>query len=437
MTVTFSDLENREEKIAVIGLGYVGLPLAYYLSSNFSVIGFEINEKRVEELKNNLDRTGELSKKQLEKGSIEYATNPEKLKEAKIFIITAPTPVDSHNIPDLTPVKKAAETVGKHMPRGAIVVFESTVYPGATEEVCVPVLEEKSGLKSGLDFKVGYSPERVNPGDTEHDLTKIVKVVGGQDEETTQTLGKIYDSIITAGVHLVSDIKTAEAAKVIENIQRDLNIALVNELALIFNRLGINTLEVINAAATKWNFHRYEPGLVGGHCIGVDPYYLTYKAGAVGYNPEVILAGRRINDRMGKYVGEQTVKKLIEASKSVKGTRVLIMGLTFKENIHDIRNTKVVDIYRELEEFGVEPFIYDPWADPEEVKEEYGLQLVEKIDDKSPYDGIVLAVKHRQFLEMNLEDFRSLVNKNPVFIDVKSLFTREEVEKQGFKYWRL
>ncbi len=437
MTVTYAELENKKEKIAVVGLGYVGMPLAYYLSSNFAVLGYEINEKRVGELKNNWDRTGELSAEQLATSSIEFTTEGRDLKQAKVFIITAPTPVDAHNIPDLSPVIKASETVGSHMPRGSIVVFESTVYPGATEEVCVPILEEKSGLKWGKDFKVGYSPERVNPGDKEHDLTKIVKVVGGQDDETTEILGKIYDSIIAAGVHLVSNIKTAEAAKVIENIQRDLNIALVNELALIFDRLGINTLEVIDAAATKWNFHRYEPGLVGGHCIGVDPYYLTYKAGAVGYNPEVILAGRRINDRMGKYIGEQTVKKLIEASKSVKGTRVLILGLAFKENIHDIRNTKVVDIFRELEEFGVEPYIYDPWADPKEVWDEYKLELLQKIDQNAPYDGIILAVKHREFLEMGLAQFRALARENPVFIDVKSIYSPEEVEKEGFKYWRL
>ncbi len=437
MTVTFADLKQGKEKIAVVGLGYVGMPLAYHLASHFEVIGYEIVKKRVEELKNNLDRTGELSSEQLKECSIDFTTRPEKLKEARVFIITAPTPVDAHNIPDLTPVQKASETVGEFMPRGSIVVFESTVYPGATEEVCIPILEKISGLKCGRDFKVGYSPERVNPGDREHDLTKIVKVVGGQDKETTEILGKIYDSIITAGVHLVSNIKTAEAAKVIENIQRDLNIALVNELALIFERLGINTLEVIDAAATKWNFHRYEPGLVGGHCIGVDPYYLTYKAGAVGYNPEVILAGRRINDRMGKFIGEQTVKKLIEASKSVKGTKVLILGLTFKENIHDIRNTKVIDIFHELQEFGVEPFIYDPWADPEEVKEEYNIELLREIGDKEPYDGIILAVKHNQFLDMGLEQFLNLTRENPVFIDVKSVYNRKDVEKLGFKYWRL
>lgn len=437
MTVTFADLKQGKEKIAVVGLGYVGMPLAYHLASHFEVIGYEIVKKRVEELKNNLDRTGELSSEQLKECSIDFTTRPEKLKEARVFIITAPTPVDAHNIPDLTPVQKASETVGEFMPRDSIVVFESTVYPGATEEVCIPILEKISGLKCGRDFKVGYSPERVNPGDREHDLTKIVKVVGGQDKETTEILGKIYDSIITAGVHLVSNIKTAEAAKVIENIQRDLNIALVNELALIFERLGINTLEVIDAAATKWNFHRYEPGLVGGHCIGVDPYYLTYKAGAVGYNPEVILAGRRINDRMGKFIGEQTVKKLIEASKSVKGTKVLILGLTFKENIHDIRNTKVIDIFHELQEFGVEPFIYDPWADPEEVKEEYNIELLREIGDKEPYDGIILAVKHNQFLDMGLEQFLNLTRENPVFIDVKSVYNRKDVEKLGFKYWRL
>ncbi len=437
MDVTFSALKEKKEKIAIVGLGYVGMPLGFHLARFFDVIGLEILKERVAELKNNFDRTGEISEEELKASNIEFVLDPKRLEEARIIIITAPTPVDQHNIPDLTPVIKATETAGENMQKGSIIVYESTVYPGATEEVCIPLLEKYSGLKNGRDFKVGYSPERVNPGDKEHDITRIVKVVGGQDQETAELLGKIYETFIEAGVYLTSNIKTAEAAKVIENIQRDLNIALVNELALIFNKLKINTSEVIEAAATKWNFHRYEPGLVGGHCIGVDPYYLTYKAGAEGYNPEVILAGRRINDQMGKYIGEQTVKKMIESSKCVKGTRVLIMGITFKENIHDIRNSKVIDIYHELKEYGIQAFTYDPWADKEEVEKEYGISLIEDMNAEKPYDAIILAVKHEEFLSLSPDDLKEYARETAVLMDVKSVYTQVEAEKAGFNYWRL
>ena len=340
--------KDGNEKIAVIGLGYVGLPLAVLLDTKFNVIGYDINTERVKELRKGFDRTGEISSERLKSCSIEFTDDPGKISEAKVIIVTVPTPIDEHKIPDLGPVKAATRTVGRYMQKGSIVVYESTVYPGVTEEECVPVLEEESGLKWKKDFHVGYSPERVNPGDREHTIDKIVKVVAGDTPEITEFLAQLYGSVITAGVHKAPDIKTAEAAKVIENTQRDLNIALMNELSIIFDKMGIDTKAVLEAAGTKWNFLRFDPGLVGGHCIGVDPYYLTFKAQAVGYHPEVILAGRRINDYMGKFVAENTVKKLIKAGKAVKGSKVLILGITFKENISDIRNSKVIDIYNEL-----------------------------------------------------------------------------------------
>jgi UDP-N-acetyl-D-galactosamine dehydrogenase len=326
------------------------------------------------------------------------------------------------------------------MKKGCVVVYESTVYPGLTEEICIPILEKESGLKWKEDFNVGYSPERVNPGDKQHTIDKIIKVVAGDTPETTEFLAKLYGSVITAGIHKAPNIKTAEAAKVIENTQRDLNVALMNELSIIFNKMGIDTKAVIEAAATKWNFLRFEPGLVGGHCIGVDPYYLTFKAQEIGYHPEVILAGRRINDYMGKYVAENTVKKLIKAGKAVKGSKVLILGLTFKENISDIRNTKVIDVYRELEEYGIEVYIHDPHVDKEEVKKEYGIEILDKIDDKKPYDAIIVAVRHKVFLEeMDLKRYKELMRGNgkPILIDIKGIYDREKAEKFGFLYWRL
>ena len=432
--------KGNNEKIAVIGLGYVGLPLAVLLDTEFNVTGCDINIERVNELKKGFDRTGEVSSERLKSCSIEFTDDPCKISEAKVIIVTVPTPIDEHKIPDLRPVKAATRTVGKYMQKGSIIVYESTVYPGVTEEECVPILEKESGLKWKEDFHVGYSPERVNPGDKEHTIDRIVKVVAGDTPEVTEILAQIYGSVITAGVHKAPDIKTAEAAKVIENTQRDLNIALMNELSIIFNKMGIDTKAVLEAAGTKWNFLRFEPGLVGGHCIGVDPYYLTFKAQEIGYHPEVILAGRRINDYMGKFVAENTVKKLIKAGKAVKGSKVLILGITFKENISDIRNSKVIDIYNELREYGIEVYVYDPYAYPEEVKEEYGMELVENIDRHKPYDAVVLAVKHRQFIEeFDLAKYEELMENGdyPVLIDIKGIYDRERAESDGFLYWSL
>ena len=430
--------KGNKEKIAVIGLGYVGLPLAVLLDKKFNVIGFDINSKRIEELKKGYDRTREVEKEKLEKSSIQFTDNPEKISQAKVIIITVPTPIDQHNIPDLKPIKSATKTVGKFMKKGSIVVYESTVYPGLTEEECVPILEKESGLKWKKDFNVGYSPERVNPGDKLHTIDKIKKVVAGDTPKTTEFLSQLYGSVITAGIHKAPDIKTAEAAKVIENTQRDLNIALMNELSMIFNKMGIDTKSVLEAASTKWNFLRFEPGLVGGHCIGVDPYYLTFKAQAIGYHPEIILAGRRINDYMGKFVAENTVKKLIKAGKAVKGSKVLILGLTFKENISDIRNTKVIDVYNELKEYGIDVFVHDPFAYPDEVKKEYGIELLDNIEKERPYDAVIVAVKHEPFVEeLDFQRYKKIMGENPVLIDIKGLYNKEKAKKEGFLYWRL
>ena len=426
--------------ICVLGLGYVGLPLAVLFGKKFNVIGFDINPQRIEELKKGYDRTGEVTTEELKAANLTFTTDPEKISEAEVIIITVPTPIDEHKIPDLGSLKLATETVGKYMKKGATVVYESTVYPGVTEEICVPILEKESGLKWKRDFHVGYSPERVNPGDKEHTIEKIVKVVAGDTPETTEFLAELYGSVIKAGIHKAPDIKTAEAAKVIENTQRDLNIALMNELSIIFNKMGIDTKAVLEAAATKWNFLRFEPGLVGGHCIGVDPYYLTFKAQAIGYHPEVILAGRRINDYMGKFVAENTVKKLIKAGKAVKKSKVLILGLTFKENISDIRNTKVIDIYNELKEYGIEVYIHDPHAYPEEAKQIYGIELLDDVDKHKPYDAIIVAVKHKCFIEeFDLTRFKSLMENGdrPVLIDVKGIYDKEKAASEGFLYWRL
>jgi UDP-N-acetyl-D-galactosamine dehydrogenase len=431
-------LKNGKEKIAIVGLGYVGLPLAVLFDTKFNVIGFDINPERIKELKQGFDRTKEVEKEKLLNCHIEFTYDPGKLKEAKVIIITVPTPVDKHKIPDLRPIISATKTVGKYMKKGSIVVYESTVYPGLTEEECVPILQQESGLKWKEDFNVGYSPERVNPGDKNHTIDKIIKVVAGDTPEITEFLAQLYGSVITAGIHKAPNIKTAEAAKVIENTQRDLNIALMNELSIIFNKMGIDTKEVLEAAGTKWNFLKFEPGLVGGHCIGVDPYYLTFKAQAIGYHPEVILAGRRINDYMGKYVAENTVKKLIKAGKQIKGSKVLILGLTFKENISDIRNTKVIDVVNELRDFGINVYVYDPYAYPEEVKREYGIELLEDINSQKPYDAVIIAVRHNVFLqEKDLSFYKNLMNSNPVLIDVKGIYDKEKAIKNGFLYWRL
>lgn len=437
--VILEDLIKGKEKVCVIGLGYVGLPLTVLLNRRYQVYGFDINENRISELKKGYDRTREISDEELKNSTIELTSDFKKISECKVIIITVPTPVDEHNMPDLKPVKTATQTVGKYMGKGSIVVYESTVYPGLTEEECVPILEMESGLKWKKDFNVGYSPERVNPGDKEHTLDKIKKIVSGDSSAVTELLAQLYGSVVTAGIHKAPDIKTAEAAKVIENTQRDLNIALMNELSLIFNKMGIDTKEVLQAAGTKWNFLRFEPGLVGGHCIGVDPYYLTFKAQSIGYHPEVILAGRGINDYIGKYVAENTVKGLIKAGKAVKGSKVLILGLTFKENISDIRNTKVVDIYKELREYEVDIKIADPCANKEEVLHEYSIELIDDIERHNPYDAIIIAVKHKKFMdEFDLKRYKKISDsKHPVLIDIKGLYNKEDAIKEGFLYWRL
>ena len=438
--VNFSDFLSKKEKIVVVGLGYVGLPLAVLLNKKFSVIGFDISNVRIEELKKGFDRTKEVSFDQLKNCTIDFTTNPEKISDAKLIIVTVPTPIDSHKMPDLRPIELATSLVGKHIKKGSVVVYESTVYPGVTEEICVPIIERESGLKWKRDFNVGYSPERVNPGDKEHTIDKIVKVVAGDCEDTLCLLSKIYGSVISAGVFETCDIKTAEAAKVIENTQRDLNLALINELSIIFNKMGLDTRSVLEAAATKWNFLKFEPGLVGGHCIGVDPYYLTFKAQEIGYHPEVILAGRRINDYMGKFVAENTVKKLIAAGRTVKDSKVLILGFTFKENISDIRNTRVIDIYNELTEYGIDVHVYDPNVIFDEVKAKYNIKLITEVDKFSPYDAFVVAVKHDIFKKnFSLDVFSRLSkNKRPVIlIDVKGIYSKEQAQRRGFLYWRL
>jgi UDP-N-acetyl-D-galactosamine dehydrogenase len=438
--VTASDVTSRKAKIAVVGLGYVGLPLAAAFSRKAEVIGFDISDRKIAELRRGHDATGELSAADLAGSPIDFTTDPGRLAEASFIIVTVPTPIDDHKKPDLSPLQAASRTIGRHLRPGTIIVYESTVYPGVTEEVCLPILEAESGLHCGREFKVGYSPERINPGDKVHTVDKIVKVVAGQDAETLETVARVYEMIVTAGVHRASSIKVAEAAKVIENTQRDLNIALMNELAIIFNKMGIQTREVLEAAGSKWNFLKFSPGLVGGHCIGVDPYYLTFKAEAIGYNPQVILAGRRINDGMGKYVAENTVKKLIDADKAVKGCRVLVLGLTFKENVPDIRNSKVIDIVRELREYGVEVLIHDPVADPEEVRQEYGEALTDPAAE-GPFDGVVWAVAHdvfrEEFTPARLKDLCGYGNGCGVVADVKSVLDGAEVLKQGLRYWCL
>jgi UDP-N-acetyl-D-glucosamine/UDP-N-acetyl-D-galactosamine dehydrogenase len=435
----FSEFEDRSSRICIVGLGYVGLPLAVVLNRKYSVIGFDIKRNRVEELRRGFDRTHEIDESTLKNGSLEFSTDPGVISDCRLIIVTVPTPVDMYNIPDLSPVRNASITVGKHLRSGSCVVYESTVYPGVTEDDCVPILEAESGLQYLQDFHVGYSPERVNPGDKLHTVDNIKKVVAADTPETTEFLAQIYGHVITAGIHNAPNIKTAEAAKVIENTQRDLNIALMNELSLIFNRMNINTRDVLAAAGTKWNFLPFVPGLVGGHCIGVDPYYLTFKAESIGYHPEVILAGRRINDSMGKYIAENTIKTMIKAGKAVKGCRVLIAGLTFKENISDIRNTRVIDIFRELIEYGVEPHVYDPYVYREEVHEEYGIEILQDPDMRAPYDAVIVAVKHTKILEQfTFEKLQQLLSGSAkILIDIKGAYDRSLAEEHGFGYWAL
>lgn len=419
---------NSKAKLALIGLGYVGLPLAVEFGKKFNTVGFDVKTDRLESLRKGIDITLETSKEDLAAAKhLQYTNRLEDLKDRDIFIVTVPTPVDKYNRPDLTPLYRASETVGKVMRKGAIVIYESTVYPGCTEEECVPVLEQFSGLKFNKDFFCGYSPERINPGDKEHTLTKILKITSGSTPEAAEAVDALYNSILSNGTHKASSIKVAEAAKVIENSQRDLNIAFVNELAKIFHLIGIDTTEVLEAAGTKWNFLKFKPGLVGGHCIGVDPYYLTHKAQALGYLPEVILAGRRINDGMGKYVAEQVVKLLIRKERKVLGAKVLQLGITFKENCPDIRNSRAIDVVRGLQEFGCKIDIYDPWADPSEIKHEYGVKSTNKLKNIRPgeYDAVVLAVAHREFADLEISRY---FNGNAIVFDIKGILPKELVD---------
>jgi UDP-N-acetyl-D-glucosamine/UDP-N-acetyl-D-galactosamine dehydrogenase len=429
--------KESERRVAVVGLGYVGLPIAVAFGKRGKVIGFDINKTKIDELLRGFDRTGEVSAADLKACQVEYTSEPTDLKAADFIIVAVPTPINEALQPDLKALRMSSELIGKHMSPGTIVVYESTVYPGVTEEICLPILEKLSGLKAGVDFKVGYSPERINPGDKEHTLEKIVKVVSAQDAESLEIVANTYGLIVKAGVHRAPNIKVAEAAKVIENTQRDLNIALMNELALIFHRLGIDTKSVLDAAGTKWNFLKFFPGLVGGHCIGVDPYYLTAKAESVGYHPQVILAGRRINNGMGKFVAEQTMKQLSQLARPVKDLRVAVLGLTFKENVPDLRNSKVPEIIQELREYGVQVSVHDPIAEPEEAVAEYGIHL-QQWNDLKNVDGLVIAVAHRAYTEMGLQGLlKPLRNQQEgVVIDVKSLLDQEKLPKT-IKYWRL
>jgi UDP-N-acetyl-D-galactosamine dehydrogenase len=423
--------------IAVLGLGYVGLPLVVEFGKLGRTIGFDIAQSKVDACKRGQDPSQELSDAQMAEAThAEYSSDPAILREADIVIVAVPTPVDNAHNPDFTPLVGASRTVGENLKPGAIVVYESTVYPGATEEVCIPVLERSSGKKWKQDFFVGYSPERINPGDREHVLTSIIKVVSGDTPQTLDKVAALYESIVKPGVHRCSSIKAAEACKVIENTQRDLNIALMNELAIIFDKIGIDTSEVLRAAGTKWNFLKFTPGLVGGHCIGVDPYYLTYKADTLGYHPQVILAGRRINDGMGKYIAEQTVKNMIACGSYIKGARVNVLGLTFKEDCADLRNSKVGDVINELKSYGIEVFVHDPYADAEEAMHEYGVRLF-AWDELPRADAIVAAVAHREFRQQSIEDLQKKMIKGGCFIDVKACFDQPQLEAAGLRVWRL
>lgn len=425
-----------DRKIGLVGLGYVGLPVAVAFGKKHHIIGFDINEKRIESLKSGTDYTNEVTDEELQSSNIDFTSDGSKLSEADFLIVAVPTPINEHNQPDLTPLVKASETVGKHLSKGTIVVYESTVYPGATEEVCVPVLEKFSGLKYGEDFFVGYSPERINPGDKEHTFTTITKVVSGQTPEVLEIVADTYASVVKAGVHKASSIKVAEAAKVIENTQRDVNIALMNELALIFDRLDIDTTEVLAAAGTKWNFLKFSPGLVGGHCIGVDPYYLTHKAQAVGYQPEVILSGRRVNDNLGNFIASTLVKKLIKKGAGVQGSKVTVLGLTFKENVPDLRNSKVIDVIRELQEYDVEIQVTDAEAESKDAVREYGIELI-PFNELEKSDAVVFAVPHREYIEKGWTGVQSLLKeKDGIVVDIKSVLPQNEKPAE-LELWRL
>ena len=428
----YQKLVDRKAKLAVLGLGYVGLPIALEFARKIQVIGFDINAKRIEMMKNSIDPSNELEKEAFEGCDINFTDSLDVLREAKFFIVAVPTPVDEHNVPDLVPVQKASETIGKVIKKGDYVVFESTVYPGCTEEDCLPIIEKLSGLKNKIDFKLGYSPERINPGDRNHTLSSIIKVVSGSDDESLEEIAKVYGMVVEAGVHKASCIKVAEAAKIIENTQRDLNIALMNELSIIFNMMNINTYEVLEAAGTKWNFLKFQPGLVGGHCIGVDPYYLTYKANALGYDAEVILAGRNINDNMAKYVAKKVVQHIIKNSADVKSAKVLVMGATFKENVSDIRNSKVADMVKALQSFYMNVDVEDPYADSEALKHEYGFGLAKKT--ANDYDAVIITVPHKAYLDLDENYFAGITKPNALVADLKGIY-RNRITNRN--YWSL
>lgn len=433
----YEKLISREEKLSLVGLGYVGMPIAVAFARKIDVIGFDLNKKKIDQYKMGVDPTHEVGNEVISKTTVSFTSDETKLKEAKFHIVAVPTPVNDDHTPDLSPVEGASTILGRNLTPGSIVVFESTVYPGVTEDICVPILERESGLKCGVDFKIGYSPERINPGDKVHRLETIKKIVSGMDEETLDCIAKVYELVVEAGVHRAESIKVAEAAKVIENSQRDINIAFMNELSIIFNKMGIDTKAVLDAAGTKWNFLKFYPGLVGGHCIGVDPYYLTYKAEMLGYHSQVILSGRRINDDMGKYVAENCVKNLIAADKAVKGARVAILGFTFKENCPDTRNSKVFDIVKELREYGIEPLIADPQADAAEAKMLYSVEFMDMSSIKN-MDAVILAVAHSEFKSFTIEQMDAFYNAGTkVLLDIKGLLDRDSFEKAGYRYWRL
>ncbi len=436
-TDLYKRLINHEEKISLVGLGYVGMPIAVAFARKIDVVGYDLNAAKIDLYKSGIDPTREVGDAVIKKTTVEFTADETKLREAKFHIVAVPTPVNDDHTPDLSPVEGASEILGRNLVKGSVIVFESTVYPGVTEDVCVPILERESGLRCGVDFKIGYSPERINPGDKVHRLETITKIVSGMDSETLDVVAKVYELVVEAGVHRAESIKVAEAAKVIENSQRDINIAFMNELSIIFNKMGIDTQSVLKAARTKWNFLDFYPGLVGGHCIGVDPYYLTYKAEMLGYHSQIILSGRRINDDMGKYVAENVVKKLIVANKAVKNARVAILGFTFKENCPDTRNSRIIDIVNELHEYGIEPVIADPIADASEAQKLYGISFVDMSTIRG-MDAVILAVAHMEFKDMTMSDINKLYGEGEkVLIDVKGLLDRKKYEEAGYSYWRL
>ena len=434
----YEKIVAREEKLALVGLGYVGMPIAVAFSKKIDVIGFDLNAAKITLYKNGIDPTNEVGNEAIKSCTVDFTAEEARLREAKFFIVAVPTPVNNDHTPDLTPVEGASRIVGRNLQKGSIVVFESTVYPGVTEEICVPIMEAESGMKCGVDFKVGYSPERINPGDKVHRLETITKIVSGMDEETLNEVAKVYELVVAAGVHRAESIKVAEAAKVIENSQRDINIAFMNELSIIFNKMGIDTKSVLEAAGTKWNFLNFRPGLVGGHCIGVDPYYLTYKAEQLGYHSQIILSGRRINDDMGKYCAENLVKKLIQADVPVKNARVAILGFTFKENCPDTRNTKIIDIYNELKEYGITAVIADPAADAQEAKRLYGIDFV-PLSEIHDMDAVILAVAHEQFKSLTVADIDVLYKPcaAKVLLDLKGILDKKTFENANYTYWRV